>query len=150
MILLSLDPRHFAAIDDERRLRQPASRYEQLDPDQVITEWRLSHHIVSADTAVTEAYRQIPTTMHQLRFLYQMLLTLPATTASVERGFSKLNLLKSKLRSAMNQDRLESLLLASIEKDLSTASNTGQGLGSSIRKHSRSTNASCLMELKKS
>ena len=31
-----------------------------------------------------------------------------------------------------------------------TAGNTGQGLGSSIRKHSRSTNASCQMELKKS
>ena len=31
----------------------------------------------------------------------------------------------------------------------STAGNTGQGLGRSICKHSRSTNASCLMELKK-
>ena len=113
-----LDPRHFAAIDGERKLRQLAGRYEQLDPDQVITEWRLSHHIVSADATVTEAYSQLPTTMHQLRFLYQVLLTLPVTTASVGRGFSKLSLVKSKLRSTMNQDRLESLLLASTEKDL--------------------------------
>ena len=60
---------------------------------------------------------QSTTTMHQLRFLYQVLLTLPVTTASVERGFSKLSLVKSKL-STMNQDRLESLLLASIEKDI--------------------------------
>ena len=80
-----LDPRYFAAIDGERRLRQLASRYEQLDPDQVITEWRLSHYIVSADGTVTEAYSQLQTTMHQLRFLYQVLLTLPVTTTSVER-----------------------------------------------------------------
>ena len=51
-----VDPRHFAAIDGERRLRQLASRYEQLDPDQVITEWRLSHHIVSSDATATKAY----------------------------------------------------------------------------------------------
>ena len=113
-----LDPLHFVAIDGERRVHQLASRYEQLDPDQVITEWRLSHHIVSANATVTEAYSQLQTTMHQLRFLYQVLLTLPVTTASVERGFSKLSLVKSKLRSTMNQDRLESLLLASIEKYL--------------------------------
>ena len=47
-----------------------------------------------------------------------ILLTLPVTTASVERGFSKLSLVKTKLRSTMGQDRLEALLLASVEKDI--------------------------------
>ena len=50
--------------------------------------------------------------------MYKVLLTLTVTTASVERGFSKLTIVKSKLRSTMNQERLEALTLASVEKDL--------------------------------
>jgi len=65
-----------------------------------------------------EAYRLIPLSYTELRRLYQILLTLPVTTASVERGFSKLILVKTKLRSTMGQERLEALLLASIEKDI--------------------------------
>jgi hypothetical protein len=60
----------------------------------------------------------LPDSYRDLRFLYRVLLTLPVTTASVERGFSKVLIGKSKLRSTMNQDRLEALVLASIEKDL--------------------------------
>ena len=40
------------------------------------------------------------------------------TTASVEGGFPKLSLVKSKLRSTVGQDRLEALLLASVENDI--------------------------------
>lgn len=54
----------------------------------------------------------------ELRYLYKVLLTLPVTTASVERCFSKLTIVKSKLRSTMTQDRLEALLLASVENDI--------------------------------
>lgn len=60
----------------------------------------------------------MPSSYDQLRQLYRIAMTLPVTTASVERGFSKLSTVKTKLRSTMTQDRLESLLLASTEKDL--------------------------------
>ena len=40
------------------------------------------------------------------------------TTAPVERGFSKLSMVKSKLRSTMSQGRLEALNLASVERDI--------------------------------
>ena len=63
-------------------------------------------------------YGQIPATYAELRLLYRVLLTLPVTTASVERGFSKLTLVKSKLRSTMTQGRLEALLIAAVERDL--------------------------------
>ena len=65
-------------------------------------------------------YGQIPATYAELRLLYTVLLTLPVTTASVERGFSKLTLVKSKLRSTMTQGRLEALLIAAVERDLLT------------------------------
>ena len=65
-----------------------------------------------------QVYKRIPAAYIGLRFLYKVLLTLPVTTASVERGFSKLALVKFKLRSTMGQERHESLLLAAVEKDI--------------------------------
>ena len=50
---------------------------------------------------------------------YTFLQTAPVTVASNEQSFSKLKLVKTKLRSTMLQDRLESLMLISCEKDFS-------------------------------
>ena len=47
---------------------------------------------------------------------YRILLTIPVTVATAERGFSKLKLIKSYLRSTMSQDRLSGLAMLSIEK----------------------------------
>jgi len=49
---------------------------------------------------------------------YKYLCTIPATSVSSERSFSKLKLIKTRLRSTMQQNRLESLLLLSCEKDI--------------------------------
>ena len=51
--------------------------------------------------------------------LMKIALTLPLTSTScAERAFSKLKLIKSRLRSTMKQERLESLILMSVENDL--------------------------------
>ena len=113
-----LDPKHFSAIDAESNIHSLASRYNNLDPDVVVSQWRLSHHFVPVGATPRETYKLLPVTYSQLRFLYRVLLTLPVTTASVERGFSKLTIVKSKLRSTMCQERLEALMLATVEKDL--------------------------------
>jgi len=42
----------------------------------------------------------------------------PGSTRPTDSGFSKLALVKSKLRPTMGQQRLEALLLASVEKDI--------------------------------
>lgn len=44
--------------------------------------------------------------------------TLPVSTATVERSFSKLKLVKTKLRTLCREDRLSDLLLLAIEKDI--------------------------------
>ncbi len=49
---------------------------------------------------------------------HKFLLTLPVTIATNERSFSKLKLLKNTLRSTLNNDKMEWLILCSIEKDL--------------------------------
>jgi hypothetical protein len=46
---------------------------------------------------------------------YKILLTIPVTVAFAERGFSKLKLIKSCLRSIMSQQRLNVLGILSIE-----------------------------------
>jgi len=65
----------------------------------------------------------LPEHFEGLRLLYQIFLSLPITTASVERGFSKLALVKNKLRTTMRQSRLEALMLAAVESDLVTSLN---------------------------
>ena len=44
--------------------------------------------------------------------------TIPVTVASVERSFIKLKLLKSYLRSAMTQERLNDLAMIALESDM--------------------------------
>lgn len=44
-------------------------------------------------------------------------MTIPVTSCSCERTFSKLNFIKTKLRSTMQQDRLDALLTISIEQE---------------------------------
>ena len=67
--------------------------------------------------SLSEAYPKIRLDFHDLR-IYRNALSLPATTASVERVFSKLALLETKLRSTMTEERLEALMLAVVERDL--------------------------------
>jgi len=53
--------------------------------------------------------------------VYTMLkigLTLPVTRASPERAFSKLKIVKNRLRSTMGQERLQGLMRITCEKDI--------------------------------
>lgn len=69
-----------------------------------ITEFIFSNNIVSD---VPELYK-----------LFCMILSLPPTSASVERSFSALKRIKSFSRNTMSQDRLNNLALISIERGL--------------------------------
>jgi len=51
----------------------------------------------------------------------RLYLTLPCTTATCERSFSKLKLIKTYLRSTVNQTKLTNLALLSIEKEKSNS-----------------------------
>ncbi|GFY25740.1 serine proteinase stubble [Trichonephila clavipes] len=49
------------------------------------------------------------------------MLTVPVSTASAERSFSKLKLIKTYLRSTMSQERLSALLVLSIEAEIAAS-----------------------------
>lgn len=50
--------------------------------------------------------------------LYKLFMTLPVSSATAERSFSRLKLIKSYLRSTMSESRLTNLALLSIEREL--------------------------------
>ena len=59
----------------------------------------------------------------ELYQLYRLFVTLPVTTASCERSFSKLTIVKSKLRSTTGQERLENLIILFVENDITESLN---------------------------
>jgi hypothetical protein len=54
---------------------------------------------------------------------YHLILTAPITSASSERSFSKLKLIKTVLRSVMKQERLKSLMMLGRETDITDSIN---------------------------
>lgn len=54
----------------------------------------------------------------ELYTVYKYLLTLPLTQVTCERTFSKLKLLKTRLRSTTSQENLECLFLMQWERDI--------------------------------
>ncbi|CAF4076513.1 unnamed protein product [Rotaria sp. Silwood2] len=70
------------------------------------------------DTAI-DAYVQCAEAFYpNIKVLLQMFSTLPVTTASTERTFSVLKLLKTYLRSTMSQTRLNGLAMMYIYRNL--------------------------------
>ncbi|XP_063592549.1 zinc finger MYM-type protein 1-like [Penaeus indicus] len=53
----------------------------------------------------------------EVKKLMEIALSLPLTSCSAERAFSKLKIIKNRLRSTMGQERLQSLMLMSVESD---------------------------------
>lgn len=60
---------------------------------------------------------QLKTVFPNLNTLLHIAVTLPVSSCSVERSFSKLKLVKTKLRTTMKEERLESLLKITCEQD---------------------------------
>lgn len=57
-------------------------------------------------------------TYTNLHRAYEYFMTLPCTEVACERAFSKLKLIKSRLRSALTQEHVDSLLLMYVEREL--------------------------------
>ena len=110
---------HMFRDDAEERLERLASFYG-LDVAELRSQWLLARNMIPAEKEkdIRAAYAFLPKELAALRWLYKIALTLPVTSAGVERRFSKLALLKGKLRTTMSQQRLEHLMLAFTESDI--------------------------------
>jgi len=98
----------FHDTDDEQGFEEsgfgPYEQYKDSTPLQTI--YNVCHM-----TGLKDIFPAISTAL-------EIALTLPVTSASPERAFSKLKLIKTRLRSTMIEDRLEALMIISSEKDI--------------------------------
>uniref|UniRef100_A0A452HN90 HAT C-terminal dimerisation domain-containing protein n=1 Tax=Gopherus agassizii TaxID=38772 RepID=A0A452HN90_9SAUR len=136
-----LDPKHFDNADNVNKLEFLADRYSDvIDSQTAIVEEFLSFKDMYKDIMITSGrvksgVDENLTINSVLKFmiandmcsiypnlsrLYHIFLTLPISSAVVERPFSRLKLIKSYLHSTMSEDRLSRLALLAIERQLAT------------------------------
>ncbi len=95
-----------------------------IEEEKVFTELKVFHASFSfTKNNVQEMLKclkdnEIESVFPSLSELLKIYATLPVSTSTVERSFSKLKLVKSSLRSLCNEERLSDLLLLSIERDI--------------------------------
>ena len=117
-----LQPSHFHKQGAEAAIKRLGERYQKFVLGNAVSEWRLFRHTSGlAGKNLAEVCEAVPEHYIGLKELYRIFLTLPITTASLERGFSKLKIVENRLRSTQTQERLESLLLLAVEKDISSS-----------------------------
>ncbi|KAL4107179.1 hypothetical protein QTP88_017562 [Uroleucon formosanum] len=73
--------------------------------------------------SISKILNQLPNAFQETLKIINILMTLPVTTASNERFFSSLNLVKTHLRLTMGNERLSDLLVIAIESDVSSKIN---------------------------
>ena len=122
-----------SASDTDEDLQSEASRTSSDDSEQRnITCLSTSHSASerskgSSSSVHPDPSKKLPTDRYERdrvnqqisSFLVQDMLQNPVTSASCERSFSKLKLMKTALRNTMSQDRLSSLVVIGTETDLS-------------------------------
>jgi len=103
-----LQPKHFFDSHAERSVLMLCSNYKDfLVPSKAITQWRIFRHTPNLEgQQLSDVVAAVPDHYSDLKMLYNIFLAMPITASSLERGFSKLPLVKSKLRTTMKQDRL--------------------------------------------
>ncbi|KAM9119888.1 zinc finger MYM-type protein 1-like isoform 2-T2 [Pangshura tecta] len=136
-----LDPKHFDNADNVNKLKFLADMYSDvIDSQTAIVEEFLSFKDMYKDIMITSgrvksSVDENLTINSVLKFmiandmcsiypnlsrLYHIFLTLPISSAVVDRPFSRLKLIKSYLCSTMSEDRLSRLALLAIERQLAT------------------------------
>ena len=86
-----------------------------------------NHEEIRSDNDVLLYLKSRSETLFPLtRRCFRLLLTVPVTTASAERSFSRLKLVKTVMRSVMNQVRLTELLALACELDLTDRIDLGR------------------------
>ena len=119
-----------------------------VDADLVAAQFDVVRHMPGWNDAATFQQRAFacPPSMVELRKIYSIMIILPVTSAKSEWSCSKLALIKSKLRTTCSQQRLEKLLLCSVERDIVQRVNV-EKFFDRFDRHNRHINLSLTVEL---
>ncbi|PWA35163.1 hypothetical protein CTI12_AA612080 [Artemisia annua] len=129
LLSVTLDPRKSFNADDICKL---VTKYYPLDfTEQERIEFRLElqHYKLDNDprlknvSSLSELCRGLQITEKSEMYplidrLVRLILTLPVSNATSERAFSKMKLVKTRLRSTMSDDFLKSSMILSIEREI--------------------------------
>jgi len=91
-----------------------------VDADVAVSQFNVVRRLQPWTDANTLQPRALacPPSLVKLRKMYQTMIAVPVTSAECGRTFSKVALIKNKLRTSYGQDRLEKLLFCSVERDI--------------------------------
>ena len=116
------------SMDEETLLKHSAdfaNFYDEIQSKQLfdnIIDTRVLFHDKEVPKAPKDVLKKLATYDNDVRpnltVAIRILITLATSIASCERRFSKLKLIESYLRSTMCQDRLNSLVMMSVESDV--------------------------------
>lgn len=97
---------------------------ESLECDDDLTEENVAskacRNCLSCVLKLLCQYRLLSSAYENLYLAYKYLITLSVTQVTCERTFSKLKIIKTRLRSSISQQNLESLMLMSVEKKVTS------------------------------
>ncbi|KAL4091374.1 hypothetical protein QTP88_026073 [Uroleucon formosanum] len=103
--------------------------YENLQSEFPSAKNLINHANKDRDDGIHDLYsiskilNQLPNAFQETLKIINILMTLPVTTASNERFFSSLKLVKTHLRLTMGNERLSDLLVIAVESDVSSKIN---------------------------
>ncbi|KAJ1101702.1 hypothetical protein NDU88_006767 [Pleurodeles waltl] len=124
----------------KKQIQHTCAQYTELNAPSMLTEiTRLRHHIILYKEVNPDEQVANWSALDLLRWVYKwklqesltnfvvtlrIFLTITVSTASCERSFSKLKLIKTYPRSTMSQERLSNLAILSIERDFNVDFNS--------------------------
>lgn len=89
-----LEPKNMHRLDAEEHILNLSKRYNTIDSDRVLAQYKITRNCVKNTQTILEVLSDLNPDYKDLIELYKICLCLPVTTASVERSFSKLTMVK--------------------------------------------------------
>ena len=110
----------FPGNDDNRSdLSDDSDDEEDVEnPSKVMVKEAACKNCLSCAFRLLSHYKLCSTAYENLSLAYKYLVTLSVTECSCERSFSKVKLIKTRLRSLLTQENLQSLMIIAIQIDL--------------------------------
>lgn len=99
---------------------------KDIEAVDLYTELTLFRGLIEENMTAIEALeitKKAPSSFPNISIALRIILTIPITSASAERSFSKLKLIKTYLRNTMSQKRLSELAMLSIENQIASELN---------------------------
>ena len=112
--LLSDDAGDDGIEEEDEEVQRTSSTSSSANPDQVLVNWSFLETLHLLCNPTYHLYDAFP----EVCKVYSIAVAIPISTCTAERSFSALKRVKTRLRSTMTQERLEDLLMMTVERNI--------------------------------